>query len=62
LSKVMIKTEASDNATINRNNWKILVCKATGEKWSDFTVTKSKIVEQTCEHLHKTKSRSIPVG
>ena len=37
LSKVTIKMEASDNATISRDNWKVLLCKATGEKWSDFT-------------------------
>ncbi len=59
LSKVTIKMEASDNATISRDNWKVLVCEATGKKWSDFTVTKSKMVEQTCEHLHKMKSRGI---
>jgi len=53
--------EASDNATINCDNWKVLVCEATGKKWSDFTVTKSKTVEQMCEHLHKMKSRGIPV-
>jgi hypothetical protein len=40
LSKITIKMEASSNTTINRDNWKILVCKATGKKWSDFTVTK----------------------
>jgi hypothetical protein len=41
----MIKTEASENATINRDNCKVLVLEATGKKWSDFTVTKSETVE-----------------
>ena len=35
--------------------------KDTGEKWSDFMVTKSDMVEHTCEHLHKLKTRGIPV-
>ena len=61
LSKVMIKTEASLDTTISRDNWKVLVCEVTGKKWSDFTVTKSEMVEHTCEHLYKMKSRGIPV-
>jgi hypothetical protein len=61
LSKITIKTEASSDTTINRDNWKVLVCEATGKKWSDFTVTKSEMVERTCEHLNKMKSRGIPV-
>jgi hypothetical protein len=61
LSKVTVKSGTSENVTINRDNWKVLVCKATGKKWSDFTVTKSDMVERTCEHLHKLKTRGIPV-
>ena len=56
LSKVTLKSSASEDVTINRENWKIMVCKATGKKWSDFTVTKGEMVERTCEHLNKLKS------
>lgn len=51
----------SANVTINHDNWKILVCEATGKKWNDFTVTKSDMVEHTCEHLNKLKAYDIPV-
>ena len=61
LSKVTVKLGTSENATINRDNWKVLVCEATGKKWSDFTITKSDMVERTCEHLHKLKTRGILV-
>ena len=61
LSKVTVKSGTSENATIIQDNWKVLVCEATGEKWSNFTVTKSDMVERTCEHLHKLKSQNIPV-
>ena len=61
LSKVTVKSGTSENVTINRDSWKVLVCKATGKKWSDFTVTKSDMVEHTCEHLHKSKTHGIPV-
>ena len=47
--------------TINCDNWKVLVCKATGKKWCDFTVTKSDMVEHTCNHMHKLKMRGIPL-
>ena len=59
LSKVTVKSGASADVTINCDNWKVMVCKATGKKWSDFTVTKSKMVERTCKHLNKLKSRGI---
>ena len=53
--------EAAKDATINRDNWKVLVCKATGKKWSDFTVTKSDMVEWSCKHFHKLKTHRILV-
>ncbi len=55
------QVDTPENATINQNNWKVLVCKATGKKWSNFTQTKSDMVERTCERLHKLKSRNIPL-
>ena len=61
LSKVTGKLDTPANVTINQDNWKVLVCKATGKKWSDFTQMKSDMVKRTCEHLHKLKSRNIPV-
>jgi hypothetical protein len=61
LSKVTVKSGTSINVTINSDNWKVLVCKATGKKWSDFTVMKSDMLERTCEHLHKLKTHGIPV-
>lgn len=38
-----------------------MVCKATGKKWSDFTVTTSVIDEHMCEHLNKLKDWKILV-
>ena len=62
LSKVTVKSKGtSENTTINHDNWKVMVCEATGKKWSDFTVTKSEMVERTCEHLKKLKLDNIPV-
>ena len=61
LSKVTVKSDTPENATIDQDNWKVLVCKATGKKWSNFTQTKSNMVEKRCEHLHKLKLRNIPV-
>jgi hypothetical protein len=58
---VTVKSRTSENVTINRDNWKVLVCKATGKKCSDFTVTKSDMVEHICKHLHKLKMCGIPV-
>ncbi len=40
LSKVTVKSGTSENMTISCDNWKVLVCEATGKKWSNFTVTK----------------------
>ncbi len=61
LLKVTVKTGLPESMTINCNNWKILVCKATSKKWSDFTPMKGDMVERTCEHLNKLKSRNISV-
>jgi hypothetical protein len=61
LLKVGVKSRISKNVTINHDNWKVIVCKVTGKKWSDFTVTKSGMVKRTCDHLHKLKTCGIPV-
>ena len=59
LSVVTVARDDGEEAKILRKNWKILVCKATGKKWSDFTETKSGMVERTCKFLHKMKTRGI---
>ena len=56
LSKVTVKYRTLEDVTINHDNWKVLVYKATGKKWSDFTVMKSNMVECSCEHFHKLKT------
>ena len=61
LLKVTVKSGTLERVTINHDNWKILVCKATGKKCIDFTQTKSDVVERTCKHLNKCKSRNISV-
>ena len=61
LLKVTLKSRKSEYVSINQDNWKVMVCEATGKKWSNFTMTKSDMVERTCEHLNKLKSRNIPV-
>ena len=36
LLKFPVKSRVSANVTINHDNWKILVCKATGKMWIDL--------------------------
>ena len=38
-----------------------MVHEVTGKKWSNFAVTKSDMVEHTCEHLNKLTSCNILV-
>ena len=59
LSVVTVARDDGKEAKILRKNWKILVCEATGKKWSDFTETKSGMVERTYEFLHKMEARGI---
>ena len=46
---------------LSRKNWKIIVDKSTCKKWCDFTDKKSGMVESTCEFLHKSKARGMPI-
>ena len=48
LSKV---TLAGDNGVeeLNRKHWKLIVGECTGKKWSEFSETKSGVVDPTCE-------------
>jgi len=39
LLKVTVKSATSETVTINRDNWKVIVCKAMGKKWSDFDMS-----------------------
>ncbi len=57
LLKVTVKSDTPENMTINCDNRMIL--EATGKKCSDFTQMKSEMVERTCEHLNKLKSRNM---
>ena len=38
-----------------------MVCKASGKKRNDFTMTKNDMVEQTCKHLHDLELHKIQV-
>ena len=60
LFKVTEMSGTSENAIISQDNWKVVVCKVTGKKLSNFTVTKSDMVEHTYEHLNKLKACNIP--
>jgi hypothetical protein len=61
LSKVTVKSSTPENVRINRDNWTVVVCEATGKKWGDFTVTKCDMVLCTCKHLNKLKAWNIAV-
>ena len=61
LSKVTVSKSDDTEFEIDNKHWKIMVDKAMGKKWSDFTNSKSGMVERTCEFLHKIKSHEILV-
>ena len=61
LSKITVKAGDGKQCDINQDNWQIMVCKATGKKWSDFTETKVGMVEWACKQLHKFKTCGIGV-
>lgn len=62
LSKVTINSETIESIWINQDNWRIMVCKATGQKWSNLVVMMSDMNKHHCQHLNKTKSQYIPDG
>jgi hypothetical protein len=47
--------------TIYKPNWRLIVDERTGMKFTDFFTNKSKMVEPTCELLHKWKGQGRPV-
>ena len=61
LSNVTVSREDGSDFEINQKNWKSIVDESTGRKWCDFTPTKSGMVEQTCEWMHRMKKRSMPI-
>ena len=61
LSKVTVSKLDGSEFELNRKWWKIIVDQATGKKWSDFTDTKSGMVENTCEFMHKMKTRGMAI-
>ena len=61
LSKVTVLKSDGTEFDVQNKHWKIMVDKATGNKWCDLTETKSGMVERTCEFLHRMNSKGIPV-
>ena len=61
LSRVTVSKSDNYEFDIAKKNWKIIVDEFMGKKWSDFTDTKSGMVECTCKFLNAIKSRGIPV-
>ena len=57
------KVVAGDNGAdeLNRKHWKLIVNKYTGKKWSEFSESKSVMVEPTCKWLNKMKARGMPI-
>ncbi len=62
LSKVAVSRLDGSDFELKRKWWKILVDQATEKKWSDFTGTKSGMVENTCEFMHKMKTRGTAIN
>jgi hypothetical protein len=62
LSKITISK--SDDAEFKlTNKWlKVVVDEATGKKGTNFTPTKKRMVECTCEFMHKMKQSGIPIS
>ena len=61
LSTIKVAKDDGSEFDLTKKNWKIMVDKATGKKWSDFTPTKDGMVEPTCQFLHKSKQSGRPV-
>ena len=61
LSKVTVSKKDGSEVALNKKKWKSIVDEALGKKWSDFTPSKSGMVEPTCEWLNLMKKRGIPV-
>ena len=40
--------------------WKIVMDETNGKKQSNFTPNKKRMVEYTCEFMHKMKQKGIP--
>jgi hypothetical protein len=47
--------------TIYKPNWRLIVDEYTGMKFTDFFTNKNKMIEPTCELLHKWKEEGNPV-
>ncbi len=61
LSKVTVSKLDGSDFELKRKWWKIMVDQATGKKWSGFTDTKSGMVENSCEFMHKMKTRGTAI-
>ena len=62
LSKIKVPTNKEVNDPDIRNpQWRLIVDAATGRKFSEFYVSKDKMVEPTCEQLQTWKNEDRPV-
>ncbi len=61
LPKVTVSRLDISDFELKRKWWKITVDQASGEKWSNFIDTKSGMVENTCEFIHKIKTRGMAI-
>jgi hypothetical protein len=61
LSKVTVAREDGTEFNLSKKYWKIVVDQATGKKWHDFSDTKDKMVEPTCELFNQLKARGVAV-
>ena len=61
LSKVTVSRSDGSDFELKKKWWKIMVDQATGKKWSEFTDTKSGMVEPTCEWMHQMKEKAMAI-
>ena len=61
LSKVTVSRSDGSNFELKKKWWKIMVDQATGKKWSEFTDTKTGMVEPTCEWMNQMKAKAMEI-
>ena len=61
LLKVTVSQLDGSDFELKRKWWKIMVDQASGKKWSDFTDTKRRMIENICEFLSKMKTRGMAI-
>jgi hypothetical protein len=53
LSKVTVSKSDDTEFEFTNKWWKVVMDEATGKRWCDCTPTKKRMVECTCEFMHK---------